>query len=91
MKVKSWLLILISIIAGLALFPILQFEYFKRTPAFDKASSFWLWFRILFSGPLLVIIGVSLLFLLKGKHRIFGGICLCIGLYWIIGLIRDMV
>ena len=90
MKVKKWFLILVSIIAGLALFPILQFEYFKLTPALDNASSFWIWFRILFSGPLLVVIGILLLFVLKGKYRIFGGICLCIGLYWIIELIRDM-
>lgn len=78
-------------ITCLALFPILQFEYFRFTPAYDQASSFWVWFRIFFSGPLLLTVGATLLFLLKGKHRVFGIICLFIGLYWITGVVQDII
>ena len=91
MKVKSWFLIVLYLIAFLALFPILQFEYFRFTPVYDQATSFWVWFRIFLSGPLMLAIGTTLVFLLKGKHRVFGIICLLVGLYWIIGILKDII
>ena len=92
MKIKDWFLIMLYLIACLALFPILQFEYFRLTPTLDQASPFWVSFRVFFSGPLLLIVGIILLFMLNSnKHKFSGIIFLLVALYWIIGIIKEIV
>jgi hypothetical protein len=79
---KSTILLIYGL-AFVALFPLIQFEYFKSTLSHENPYGFWFTFRVVFSGPILLIIGPILLLKYKNYiHKIFGCISVIGGLYW---------
>jgi hypothetical protein len=87
---RIYLLYFIYGVILFALFPLLQFEIYKATDTYEKADPFFIWFRIFFSGPLLLFLGIALIALFKDRvHKIFGFISIIIGVYWLILLIKD--
>ena len=80
-----YLLILIS------LFSIIQFEVYKRSSILEGVHPFWIFFRIFFSGPLLLLCALTLIFFYRDRiHKIFGGLSLIAGCYWTYLVFKDI-
>jgi uncharacterized Tic20 family protein len=73
----------------LAIFPLIQFEYYKSTPAFDSASPFWVSFRVSYSPLILITCGLVLIFKYTRGHKILGCISVLIGIYYVVIIIKD--
>lgn len=88
---RSSLLIIAYILIFLSLYPIIEFEYFRYTEEYEQVSTFSYWFRIFLSGPILIVIGVLLIWKTMKFHRAIGLISFIIGIYWIIGILKDII
>jgi len=94
LALKSILMITYGL-ALVALYSLIQLEYFSSTLKHESTKGYWaaylssLWdyFRVVFSGPILLVTGVVLLLKYKNYiHKLFGCISLTGGLYWAIKL-----
>jgi hypothetical protein len=66
------------------IFPLIQYEVYKRTVENEDAATFWIAFRVLFSGPFLLLLGLFLILVYKERlHKILGIISVGIGCYWV--------
>ena len=89
---RSYLVYLIYIIVLFSLLPIIQFEIYKATSSYAKANSFFIWFRIFLSSPLLIILGIVLITIYENRINKFFGCCsVIIGVYWLIVLSKDII
>jgi hypothetical protein len=81
---RTKLLYIIYPLVLLSLFPIIQYEVVKRSIEYDEASKFWILFRVVFSGPILLLSGLVLAIAYrKWQHKVIGIICTGISCYWI--------
>jgi len=87
----KYLLYILYPLILLALYPVVEFEIYKYTHAHESVSSFSYWFRILFSGPLLIAVGILLVWFYKGIHKLVGIVSVAIGVYWLVMLSRDII
>src|SRR5436190_1692639 len=72
----------------IALFPIIQYEIYYRTDTLKEINPFWIKFRVFFSGPLCLILGLCLIALsVRRIHKIFGIISVALGIWIIIRII----
>jgi hypothetical protein len=83
-KTKNYSLEIIYCLILVALFPVIEFEYYKSTSEPAYASYFTILLRILFTGPVLFFSALTLIFYYKKLiHNFFGFVCLFVGIYWI--------
>ena len=76
----------------ISLFPIIQFEVYKRSSIVEGAHPFWIVFRIFFSGPILLLCGLILVIIYRERiHKIAGGLSLIVGCYWLYLILEAVV
>lgn len=89
---RLYLVYLIYVIILFSLFPIIQFETYKVTNSDLKAASFFIWFRIFLSSPLLILFGIGLITFYGNEiNKILGCLSVTIGIYWLCVLLKDII
>ncbi len=88
---KKVYLFLIYVFVIISLFPLVQFEYYRRTLTLEHSpvSSFWVDFRSSYSVLFLIVCGIVLLWKYSRVHKILGAIFMIVGLYYFINIVRD--
>jgi hypothetical protein len=88
---KNNLLFILYPLAIFVLYPIIRYLYLFVIVTNSNAIDKFVFTRVYFSSPVLIIIGIFMLFLYKGFHRISGLIFLSVGLLWLLFMIRELM
>lgn len=89
---KQYLLYIIYPIQIFLIYSILRYFYYVIYYPNIFDSDFFIYMRLLFSGPLLIVIGIALVKIYNGLfNKIMGWISISIGSFWLILLLRDIV
>src|SRR5688572_30293962 len=88
---RNVLLYILYGVTLLAVYPIIEFEIYRHTEVNESVSDFSYWFRLLFSGPILIAIGLLLVWLYMKVHKILGILSIGIGVYWLIVVSNDII
>jgi hypothetical protein len=75
----------------LSLYPVIEFEIYRYTDGIEPVSAFFYWFRLFFSGPLLIITGIILVWLYKAIHKAVGFATIAVGIYWVALLLSEFL
>lgn len=77
---KKVLLYLLYIVLLISIYPIIRYFYFSIFDRFTSDVSFYVKFRVYFSGPLLIFFGAILAIGFTGINRFFGFISILLGI-----------
>jgi hypothetical protein len=87
---KQSILIATYVTICLSLYPIGEFILHSSTDGYEDVSTFSYWFRLLLSGPLLILSGILLVSAFPRIHKVLGVGSIAIGVYWMISVFRDL-
>ncbi len=86
---KKTIIALFYLVQFLACYPILRYIYYFVLNDNDFSKDKYVFERVFISSPILIIVGLIMLFFLKKFNRIAGGVFVCIGMIWLFVLIKS--